>query len=94
MQKWEYRVLLRQRTITRTEHGDVVGQWDKNIIPELPGLGEEGWELVTVISRSSDPIAGRGGVTTEEQWVLKRPKNPITEASLEAFDTARPQVDG
>lgn len=87
MQKWEYRILLRQRTITRTESGDVIGQWDKNIIPELPGLGEEGWELVTVISRSSDSAGGRGGVTTEEQWVLKRPKNPISGADLEAFES-------
>lgn len=95
MQKWEYRILLRARTVTRTEDGDVVGPWDKNIIPELPGLGEDGWELVTVVSRSSDSAHGRGGVTTEEQWVLKRPKSPIAAASLEAFEVARPvEVNG
>jgi hypothetical protein len=87
MTKWEYRILMRTRSITRTEAGDQVGQWDKNIIPELPGLGDEGWELVTVISRSSDAHGGRGGVTTEEQWVLKRPKNEISDVPAETFET-------
>jgi hypothetical protein len=87
MPKWEYRVLLRARTITRTEVGEEIGQWDKNLIPELPALGEDGWELVTVISRSSDPHGGRGGVTTEEQWIFKRPKNPISSAPVETFQT-------
>jgi hypothetical protein len=84
MQKWEYRILLRQRSITRSEDTDLIGQWDKNIIPELPALGEEGWELVTVVSRSSDSALGRGGVTTEEQWILKRPKIEGTATSLDA----------
>ncbi|HUG15720.1 MAG TPA: hypothetical protein VMM78_11965 [Thermomicrobiales bacterium] len=94
MQTWEYRILLRQRAITRAEGGDVVGQWDKNIIPELPALGEDGWELVTVVSRSSDSSGGRGGVTTEEQWILKRPKNPISSASLEAFERVATDANG
>jgi hypothetical protein len=87
MPKWEYRVLIRTRKIARTESGDQIGQWDKNLIPELPGLGEDGWELVTVISRSSDSAGGRGGVTTEEQWIFKRPKNEIAAAPVDTFET-------
>jgi hypothetical protein len=70
MQQWEYKVQLRSR-------GFVAGKadWDKSIVAMLPELGNDGWELITVITRSSDPT--NAGVVTEEQWVFKRPKVTI-----------------
>jgi len=36
-------------------------------------LGKEGWELVTVVTRSLADTAPIVGMTTEELWVFKRP---------------------
>jgi hypothetical protein len=36
-------------------------------------LGKEGWELVTVVTRSLAESAETVGMTTEELWVFKRP---------------------
>jgi hypothetical protein len=74
MQPWEYKVLHRVRRIG----GGKVGGWDEAIVAELPALGDEGWELVTVITRASEPGGITAGVTTDEMWVFKRPKSILT----------------
>lgn len=71
MQRWEYRVFHRQRTVAA---GEVTSGWDENIVGMLPELGDEGWELVTVLPRSSSGGATNAGMTTDELWVFKRPK--------------------
>ncbi len=68
MQQWEYKVQLRSRSFAAG-----AGEWDKSIVAMLPELGNAGWELITVITRSSDPA--HAGAITEEQWVFKRPKS-------------------
>lgn len=71
MQPWEYKVLHRVRPLRSNK----VGGWDEPIVAELPSLGDEGWELVTVITRSSEPGSLTAGITTDEMWVFKRPKS-------------------
>lgn len=75
--QWEYRVLLRSRTFIGN-----AAEWDKSVVTMLPELGNDGWELVTVITRSSDPA--NPGVVTEEQWVFKRPKSDARQSQLGA----------
>ena len=74
MQKWEYKHLFRVRThktaIVGLHHAK---EWDKNIVGMLPELGEEGWELVAITSRSGAALDGLSGFTNEELWVFKRP---------------------
>lgn len=74
MQPWEYKVLHRVRSIRAGK----VGSWDDSIVSQLPSLGQEGWELVTVITRASEPGGITAGVTTDEMWVFKRPKSTIS----------------
>jgi hypothetical protein len=74
MQPWEYKVLHRVRPIRAGK----IGSWDEPIVSELPALGDEGWELVTVITRSSEPGGITAGVTTDEMWVFKRPKSILS----------------
>jgi hypothetical protein len=74
MQPWEYKVLHRVRPIRAGK----AGGWDQPIVSELPALGDEGWELVTVITRSSEPGGITAGITTDEMWVFKRPKSILT----------------
>jgi hypothetical protein len=74
MQPWEYKVLHRVRPIRAGK----AGGWDEPIVSELPALGDEGWELVTVITRSSEPGGITAGITTDEMWVFKRPKSILT----------------
>lgn len=71
MQQWEYKVFHRQRSL----HGMSVTEWDENIVSQLPQLGDDGWELVTILPRSSVGSSGGAGVTTDEVWVFKRPKS-------------------
>ncbi len=71
MQRWEYRVFHRQRTVAM---GEITSGWDENVVGMLPELGDEGWELVTVLPRSSSGGATDAGVTTDELWIFKRPK--------------------
>lgn len=74
MQPWEYKVLHRVRQIRAGK----IGNWDAPIVAELPALGDEGWELVTVITRASEPGGISAGVTTDEMWVFKRPKSILS----------------
>lgn len=77
MQAWEYKVLHRVRQIRSGR----IGGWDEPIVAQLPALGDEGWELVTVITRSSEPGGLSAGVTTDEMWVFKRPKSAVSAES-------------
>ncbi|HYI15521.1 MAG TPA: hypothetical protein VEX37_09025 [Thermomicrobiales bacterium] len=94
MQPWEYKVLHRVRPIRAGK----VGSWDESIVAELPALGDEGWELVTVITRASEPGGISAGVTTDEMWVFKRPKSilsaesTVVVAQAEAEPEAEPQL--
>jgi hypothetical protein len=75
MQKWEYRLEIRSRNLAAVATGYQAGDWDRSMATLLATAGEEGWELVSVIARSGLGGEGRSGVTTEELWVLKRPKD-------------------
>jgi hypothetical protein len=104
MQKWEYMYINRQRWLKERPKDSAVHsatEWENQIMPggtwpykninEAIGiLGESGWELVAITSRSG--IAGGmheiktggatsvaltadyAGFTTSEAWVFKRPK--------------------
>ena len=69
MQKWEYKVIIRQRNFGLFSNC----QWDIDIQELLPQLGEEGWELVNVVPESSAWGENNAGATTEEKWIFKRP---------------------
>ena len=87
MQPWEYKVLHRVRQIRA---GKVSG-WDEAIVSELPALGEEGWELVTVITRASEPGGITAGITTDEMWVFKRPKSILSAETTIVVAQAEPE---
>ncbi len=72
MQKWEYKLLFRGRAIKDFWTG--AKPWNQDIEASLPALGEEGWELVAVVPRSSIVGTGAAGFTSDELWVFKRPK--------------------
>jgi hypothetical protein len=48
---------------------DCIGMPDK-----LAQLGNQGWELVAVMPRSSAIMSNYAGATTEDEWLFKRPK--------------------
>ncbi len=52
MQKWEYKALARGRGYKGGFSNDA-RDWNNKIIEALPSLGENGWELVSVVPRSS-----------------------------------------
>ena len=68
--KWEYRVFHRTRPVGNSGPGS----WDENVVSQLPQLGDDGWELVSIVTRSSSAGSLVAGVTTDEIWVFKRPK--------------------
>ena len=63
MQKWEYKTIRRMREWP--DVGLYAMEWDSNISELLPALGEEGWELVTVVPRSSQRGESYAGTTNE-----------------------------
>jgi hypothetical protein len=90
MQRWEYKTILRSRGWDEDKDSPrakwLVGtDWNVDIVKELEKLGNEGWELVAVSSRSSY-LGGHksgsmwgysddyAGFTNQELWVFKRPK--------------------
>jgi hypothetical protein len=83
-QKWEYRTMVRahrtrdrEREI-RTDRPGIPRPttWDVDIAKLLPALGNEGWELVAISSRTSSfSVDGQSGLFTEEVWVFKRPES-------------------
>jgi len=41
----------------------------------IPQIGGDGWEVVSVVSESLRTGPGWAGVTTQKQWIFKRPRN-------------------
>lgn len=78
MVKWEYRVFHRTRPVGNSGPGG----WDENVVSQLPQLGDEGWELVSIVTRSSSVGSLVAGVTTDEIWVFKRPKLSVSPEAL------------
>ena len=70
MEKWEYKIITCQRSIGLFSDYE----WDTNVESMLPGLGEEGWELINVVPESSAWGESNSGSTTEEKWIFKRAK--------------------
>lgn len=75
-QRWEYKFLERSRGMKRSWDGTIhTLEWSKDIPSTVEALGEEGWELMAVVPRSSILIGIVGaGFTSDELWVFKRPK--------------------
>jgi len=83
-QKWEYRTMLRAYRTLRPEREKGkdylsgmpgLNKWNVDIAQMLPDIGNEGWELAAISSRTSTySIDGQSGLETEEVWVFKRPK--------------------
>jgi hypothetical protein len=68
MQQWEYLTLTRKR-----DKGVFnISAWKDDVVPRLPQLGIDGWELVAVSPHAG--TVGMSGMTSEELWVFKRPK--------------------
>ena len=95
MQKWDYKTLYRGRGWKPFDGDVVshasAGEWDywaeddteipmiRNIERKIKELGQQGWELVEIVTRSSY-FGGKStlnkdfaGLTTGELWVFKRP---------------------
>lgn len=70
MIKWEYKIITCQREFGFFSNNE----WDKDMEAISCELGEEGWELVSVVSEASDWGQNMAGVTTEEKWIFKRQK--------------------
>ena len=74
MQRWEYKII----TIKRVRSGGLLSatiEWDSkiNIEDELQNLGENGWELVSIVPVADFANTG-SGYTHELRYVFKRPK--------------------
>lgn len=80
--KWEYKRVLQSRSWDR----DTSGKWYKGSswsppIDQILVLGEEGWELVSVVpvstylgNWSGADARDFAGFTSEQLWIFKRPK--------------------
>lgn len=62
-QKWEYKVFYQWRN-------DETQKWNNTV--SLNALGDEGWELVTVVSTNNIRTGNTHGES--QTWVFKRPK--------------------
>ncbi|MBV6425166.1 MAG: hypothetical protein NAOJABEB_02980 [Steroidobacteraceae bacterium] len=82
MQRWEYQVIVRARTVlvrapaslSRDVVNKELSDWQpdsENMLATLADMGASGWELVSVYPRSSTHPSP---VTTEEVWIFKRPR--------------------
>ena len=96
MQKWDYKIVLRSRgykegaksaapltgkdwqTHMEDDSWQALDDFEKYLIE----LGEQGWELVSVVAESGllgggkteGSFADFAGFTNTEKWVFKRPK--------------------
>ncbi len=70
MKKWEYKTIERSRSYKMLADPN---KWSRDIQNTLTDLGDEGWELITVVTRSAFTGISSTGFTTDEMWVLKRP---------------------
>lgn len=73
LQRWEYLILERTRKISEGVINYGAAPWDFDIPSRLNQLGNEGWELIAVTTRSSAPGSAIAGATTDEVWIFKRP---------------------
>ncbi len=73
VQKWEYLYELRKREPNSWSWAEPKA-WTNDVASKLEALGEEGWELVAISPRSGLTGESVAGITTEELWVFKRPK--------------------
>jgi hypothetical protein len=69
MARWEYRTFEQFRS-TKGIFGLEFRDWMPQI--DLAGLGQEGWELISITPVSSGLGLGNSGCTTELVWVFKR----------------------
>jgi hypothetical protein len=84
VQRWEYHTVQRDRGWVGEKHNwfSKASDWDIPI-EEILALGQEGWELVSVVPMSSyvtkpgDPANDNvTGFTSQQEWVFKRPLEP------------------
>jgi hypothetical protein len=55
--------------------GELLRQYGKiGFVELIQRLGDDGWELVSVVPRSSIGGAESSGFTSEQVWIFKRPK--------------------
>jgi hypothetical protein len=72
MQRWEYQTItLKREYKTNIITGASVTNWNSTI--NLQQLGEEGWELVSVVP-IADFQSDYSGFTHQLQYIFKRPK--------------------
>lgn len=69
---WEYLTIECSRHVNLLKAS--VTDWDRDIPAELNQLGQQGWNLIHVVSTASAMGKHGGGVTTDEVWIFKRPK--------------------
>jgi hypothetical protein len=88
-QLWEYQAVGRIRTFSKGQVATPLqesidpsptGWVDKdgkslNAEDLLKRMGDQGWELVTVVTRSNGTSPWSAGTTHEDLWVFKRPKS-------------------
>ena len=78
MHKWEYYIFEQKRQVQGSNFGTgYPSKWNNNIDLAKPfaELGNEGWELVSVVPGSDFTGMPNAGVTTSLLWVFKRPLN-------------------
>ena len=68
MQKWDYKRVMVDRDSNQIYIDGVCVKRDKNVLPYLQALGNEGWELAGVTA-----LAQGGGMSYGESFWLKRP---------------------
>lgn len=78
MQKWEYQEIRIHRVYRRNhlglggQDGATVEAW--NPLVNLPKLGDDGWEMVSVVPISTRAGEYWAGVTDDLIFYFKRPK--------------------
>jgi hypothetical protein len=82
LQRWEYKFLKRVRGLKAIGMLGIDAyaypeEWkpeNSNFMSQVEKLGEEGWELIAIVPRSSYGGKMGAGFTGEETWAFKRPK--------------------
>lgn len=98
LQRWEYKFLYRERSLKSDSYfGSTVvvmeaAKWNpRDLESQVKKLGEEGWELISVVPRSSFGGPDEAGFTTDETWVFKRPKRRVF---LPTVQSAERRIEG
>ncbi len=71
MQKWEYRVLV--RGFDRKDNYVWADEDKRSGEERLNAMGQEGWELVQVVTVSRTESNAWAGLTTRMHYLFKRP---------------------